>query len=152
MIPIFEDHKPEYFPGNLVSWQQNEHMFEFLCDNDVVLRLYVHTDEILRFRYSTTGYFAPDFSYAIDPAFEGGYRKLRVSESRHYIRISTDAVVCHIAREGLKGVFSDSRGKKLCEEEKGFHWESGEHGGDIVQMSMKAGAGEAYFGLGDKNV
>lgn len=150
MTHFHPDHKPEYYPGNVVSWRQEGQLFEFRCDNAVVLRIEVLTDAILRFRYSTTGHFAPDFSYAIDPAFAGTCRRLRVSESKHFIRISTDMVVCHIARERLKVQCSDSRGNKLCEDEKGFHWEEGEHGGDIVQMSMKAGSEEAYFGLGDK--
>ncbi len=151
MIQFPANQKPEFYPGQLISWQQDGNVIELQADNAVILRVEVLNDEILRFRYSTTGYFAPDFSYAISESFSSSPARIRINETKRFIRLVTASVICHISKSGLKIQMSDSKGNRLCEDEKGFHWEESKDGGDIVQMSKKAAADEAYYGLGDKS-
>ena len=49
----------EFHPGDLAeaNWDGSNNICSIVADNDVTLRIYVVSDHIFRFRYSTDGYF-----------------------------------------------------------------------------------------------
>lgn len=140
----------EYYPGQLKNWYREDNIFYFKTDNDVILAVHVLNDSILRFRYTTRGYFPKDFSYAIAQDGLNDSSFLRSREGNHRVTITTKNLVCKIDKDNLAVQVLDRSGHILTEDEKGFHWERDKFGGDIVQMSKKAPEEEYYFGLGDK--
>lgn len=145
--------REEYFAGKVVKhWNEGEYTFYFECDNEVVLKTEVHSDRIIRFRFSTDGYFENDFSYAIDKNFKGTVEEFDFVEKPDHFRITTGRVICTISKDGLLVRILDRSGNVLCEDEKGFHWEENrEWGGNIVIQSKKIQSGEHFYGLGDKS-
>jgi alpha-glucosidase len=142
----------EKFPDEIISVNKDRDTVLFTCKGNVMLRVQVITDYILRFRYATDGYFQEDFSYAIDKAFEGGYTKFELHEEEGCWQIRTATLKCCIKKKNLKAIFTDAEtGREINRDEKGFHWEPHPlYGGNIVIMSKTVQHGEHYFGLGDK--
>ncbi|GAA4010853.1 glycoside hydrolase family 31 protein [Hymenobacter fastidiosus] len=144
--------KQEFYPGPVLTCVQHGNDFRFTCANGVQLSLHVITDKILRFRYATEVGFAADFSYAVpvdsvrqDPEF------LEFREKPDHYRITTDRLICTIAKETLYVRVLDRSGNVLTADEKGFHWEHDDDtGNDIVKMSKQVQSGVHYYGLGDK--
>ena len=143
--------KTEFFPGKLTNWEQKEQIITLCCDNKVLLQVHLLTQDIVRFRFSTTGYFRDDFSYAIKPEFSPAKVPFKVEEKEHYLRISTTKLYIQIQKEGLLCNVFDKKNQLLLGDDKGFHWEKTELGDDIVKMSKVAHLEENYFGLGDKS-
>ncbi|WP_372754161.1 glycoside hydrolase family 31 protein [Mariniflexile sp.] len=148
------EYKGNLFPSKIISYQKNLDTLSFTTDNNVVLQITVQRDSILRFRYTTTGIFEKDFSYAITKYASKGYNFLEVTEDAEKYIITTSKIICHVAKLGMRTSLFDAKDNVLiCEDELGFHWEeSYELGGDIVKMSKSAQEGESYYGLGDKPV
>ncbi|MFG6685287.1 glycoside hydrolase family 31 protein [Mariniflexile sp. HNIBRBA6329] len=148
------EYKGNLFPSKIVSYKKNLDTLSFTSENNVVLQVTVQRDSILRFRYTTTGVFEKDFSYAITKYASRGYNFLEVTEEDDKYIITTSKLICHIAKVDMRTALYDAKDKTLiCEDELGFHWEeSYEFGGDIVKMSKTAQEGESYYGLGDKPV
>ena len=148
------EYKGNLFPSKIVKYEKNLNVLSFTTENGVVLQVSVRRDSILRFRYTTTGIFENDFSYAITKYASRGYNHLEVTEDEDNYIITTSKLICHISKLDLRTSIYDARDKSLiCEDELGFHWEeSYEYGGDIVKMSKTAQPGESYYGLGDKPV
>lgn len=148
------EYKGNLFPSNIVSYQKNLDTLSFTTENGVVLQITVQRDSVLRFRYTTTGIFENDFSYAITKYASRGYNLLEVNENDDKYIITTSKLICHVSKVDLRVALYDAKDNVLiCEDELGFHWEeSYEFGGDIVKMSKTAQEGESYFGLGDKPV
>lgn len=141
----------ERYPGTLAQWSVEGHTLHCRCDNQVLLRVSVLTDHILRLRFAVDGYFPSDFSYAIDPDFQPGIPDFEVEETAEHLLLRTAAVECRLSREGLRTTMLDRTGRVLLDDEKGFHWEESDYGGEIVMMSKQTHADESYFGLGDKS-
>ncbi|MCC2547154.1 glycoside hydrolase family 31 protein [Hymenobacter sp. BT175] len=144
--------KQEFFAGQVLSCQQQGNDFVFTCDNGVLLTLQVVTDKILRFRYTTDGGYAPDFSYAVptDRPRET-LEFLEFKEKDDHYRITTERLICTIAKQNLESRILNRSGLVLSADEKGFHWEyDDESGNDIVKMSKQVQSGVHYYGLGDK--
>ena len=141
----------ERFPGTLTQWEQEGHLLICHTDNYVLLHVHVLTDDILRLRFGPRGYMPKGFSYAIDPAFVPHHEKLEVKEEEDFLVVETATTCLKLAKHGLRATFQNLKGEVLLEDEKGFHWEEGPHGGEIVMMSKKAHPEEYYFGLGDKS-
>lgn len=141
----------EFFPDVIEkSWREGDKLF-LKTLNKVILCVQVITDDIIRFRFGTYGHFQKDFSYAIDPNFEGGYQQFDVEETASEFILTTNTLICTINKVRLSTKITDKNGLILCEDEKGFHWEdSTEEGGSVVQISKKVQDGEYYYGLGDK--
>ncbi|SHK96697.1 glycoside hydrolase family 31 protein [Hymenobacter psychrotolerans] len=145
--------RQEFFPGKLVASQQEGSDFVFRCDNGAQLRLEVISDKILRFRYATETGFAPDFSYAFPSGVPARTAPefLEFRERPDHFRITTDRLICTVAKDGLKTRVLDRSGNTLLQDEKGFHWEYDyDSGNDIVKMSKGVQGGVCYYGLGDK--
>ena len=148
------EHKGNLFPTKIISYQKNLNVLSFKTENGVILQITVRRDSILRFRYTTTGSFDNDFSYAITKHASRGYNHLDVAENDTFYVITTSKLSCHISKADLRIFIFDANDNTLiCEDELGFHWEeSYELGGDIVKMSKTSQPGESYYGLGDKPV
>lgn len=144
--------KGNQFPTQVVSFEKKIDTLYFRTENDVVLQLTVLRDSVLRLRYSNTGYFANDFSYAITKYASNGYNHLEISEEKDRYIITTSKLICHVMRADLKVAFYDADDKQLInQDELGYHWEdSYKHGGDVVKCSKISHDGESYYGLGDK--
>ena len=148
------EYKGNLFPSKIISYEKNLNTLSFKTENGVILEITVRRDSILRFRFTTTGIFENDFSYAITKYASRGYNHLEVTEDDNNYIITTSKLICHISKLDLRTSIFDAKDNSLiCEDELGFHWEeSYEHGGDVVKMSKVSQPGESYYGLGDKPV
>ncbi|HLT53990.1 MAG TPA: glycoside hydrolase family 31 protein, partial [Flavobacteriaceae bacterium] len=148
------EQKGNLFPSQIVSYSKDVDTLTFIAKNDVALRITILRDSVLRFRYTTTGNFDNDFSYAITKYASVGYNHLQIDEEETYYKITTSKLICCVAKENMKiAIFDVTDLQLINEDELGFHWEeSYEYGGDIVKMSKVSHDGESYFGLGDKPV
>lgn len=145
------EYKGDLFPTKIVSFEHESDSVFFYTDNNVILKITVFRDSLIRFRYTTKGYFSTDFSYAIDKTQSHGYNHLEVSEEEKFYQITTNKVICRIQKEDLRIGIYDTEENPIVEDEIGFHWEeSYEFGGNIVKMSKASRDGECYYGLGDK--
>lgn len=145
------EYKGDLFPSKIIEFKKEVDSVYFYTDNSVILKITVLRDSLLRFRYTTKGYFSKDFSYAIDKNQSHGYNFLEVTEEKTCYTIQTNKVICKIQKEDLRIVITDLKGYPILEDEKGFHWEESYHfGGNIVKMSKASKEGESYYGLGDK--
>jgi alpha-glucosidase len=145
------EYKGNLFPSKFASYVQDGDSVQFFTNNNVILNITILRDSLLRFRYTTKGYFSEDFSYAIDKTQSHGFNSLSVIEEINSIKITTSKVICTIQKEDLRVSISDLFGNIILEDEAGFHWEEYyEYGGNIVKMSKNSKAGECFYGLGDK--
>ncbi|GAA4280256.1 glycoside hydrolase family 31 protein [Gaetbulibacter aestuarii] len=148
------EYKGNMFPSQIASYEKDLDTLSFTTENGVILHITVVRDSVLRFRYTTTGIFENDFSYAITKYASRGYNHLEVSEEEDKYVITTSKLICHVFKADLRSAIFDAKDNSIiCQDELGFHWEeSYEFGGDIVKMSKNAQEGESYYGLGDKPV
>jgi len=143
--------KGNLFPGKLASFRRDSNYIEFNSETNVLLRIYVLRDSVLRFRYAPDGFFRKDFSYAIDKDAVRGYNKLIIEELEDEVVLTTSKLICKVSKEDLRIGIYDFKLQALLEDELGFHWEeSFEFGGEFVKMSKFSPEGESFFGLGDK--
>ena len=148
------EYKGNLSPTNIVSYKKNLDTLSFTSENNVVLQITVQRDSVLRIRYTTTGVFEKDFSYAITKYASRGYNFLEITEDKDNYIITTSKIICHVAKMDMRVAMYDAKDNMLiCEDEIGFHWEeSYEFGGNVVKMTKTAQEGESYYGLGDKPV
>jgi len=145
------EYKGDLYPSKIVSYEQEGDSIFFNTDNKVILRVTVLRDSLIRFRFTTKGYFSNDFSYAIDKTQLHGYNFLELTEEETYFLIKTSKVKCKIQKVDLRLSIYDLNDLLILEDELGFHWEeSYEYGGNIVKMSKSSKDGECFYGLGDK--
>ncbi|MDP2059471.1 MAG: DUF4968 domain-containing protein, partial [Flavobacteriaceae bacterium] len=145
------EYKGNLFPLKCFSFTKNVNILEFKTENDVTLQLSIIRDSVLRFRYSTDGYFNEDFSYAIDEAASIGYNSLDIKELEDMYLIETGKLKCYVHKEDLRISIHDKSDQVILEDELGFHWEEDyEIGSNIVKMSKVSQDAESYYGLGDK--
>ncbi|MFH6996286.1 glycoside hydrolase family 31 protein [Flavobacterium sp. FlaQc-57] len=145
------EYKGDLYPSKIVSHEQEGDSIFFHTDNKVILRVTVLRDSLIRFRFTTKGYFSNDFSYAIDKTQLHGYNFLELTEEDTYFLIRTSKVKCKIQKVDLRLSIYDLNDLLILEDELGFHWEeSYEFGGNIVKMSKSSKDGECFYGLGDK--
>ncbi|WP_294963970.1 glycoside hydrolase family 31 protein [uncultured Flavobacterium sp.] len=145
------EYKGDLYPSKIVSYEHEGDSIFFNTDNKVILKVTVLRDSLIRFRFTTKGYFSNDFSYAIDKTQLHGYNFLELTEEETYFQIRTSKVKCKIQKADLRLSIYDLNDFLILEDELGFHWEeSYEYGGNIVKMSKYAKDGECYYGLGDK--
>jgi len=141
----------EFHPIKLAEFNFQNNCLTLTDENSLSIKISVVTDYIFRVRYGIEGIFERDFSYALDPKFEFDSVKCQLEEEDAYLILSTAQVKCKIAKANLAISFLDEKDTIINEDEKGFHWEKNEkYGGNIVQLSKKLQAKEAFYGLGDK--
>ncbi|MDB4504265.1 DUF4968 domain-containing protein, partial [Akkermansiaceae bacterium] len=126
----------EVFPGKVVEHRDEGFRQVFVCDNFCALMVTCVEVGVIRFRFSATGAFAEDFSYAVLPkALEKAFPP-EVSQIKNHYAFKTGELVVLISRDGLKIRIEDDEGNLLSEDEKGFHWRQNEaYGGEVVMMS-----------------
>lgn len=145
------EYKGDQFPAAVVKVEKEGDSIFFYTNNNVILKLTVLRDSLIRFRYTTKGYFSRDFSYAIDHSQTHGYNALELKESKDIYEVVTNKVSVKIRKQDLKVRIDDLNQQTILEDELGFHWEeSYQFGGNIVKMSKAARDGESYYGMGDK--
>ncbi|PZO31022.1 MAG: glycosyl hydrolase [Flavobacteriaceae bacterium] len=145
------ENKGDQYPSRIISFEQDVDSIFFYTENNVILKITILRDSLIRFRYTTKGYFSKDFSYAIDKTQSHGYNQLDVIEESTFYMIKTSKVFCKINKKDAKVGIFDIDGSAILEDENGFHWEECyEHGGNIVKMSKHSKDGESFYGLGDK--
>ena len=148
------EYKGNLFPSKIKQYEKDLNVLSFTSENGVILQITVRRDSILRFRYTTTGIFENDFSYAITKYASRGYNHLEVTEDDLKYIITTSKLICNVSKTDLRiSIYDAIDNTLICEDELGFHWEeSYQHGGDVVKMSKTSQPGESYYGLGDKPV
>ena len=148
------EQKGNLFPSKIIAYEKDVDTLFFTTDNDVILELTIVRDSVLRFRYTTTGNFDNDFSYAITKYASSGYNFLQIDDNDDNYTVTTAKLICQISKDDLRVKIYDVLDNSLLnEDELGFHWEeSYQFGGNIVKMSKTSHDGESYFGLGDKPV
>ena len=146
------EQKGNLFPSKIIDYKKDVDTLYFYTDNDVILQLRVVRDSVLRFRYTTSGTFENDFSYAITQYASTGYNRLDIEDKNGYYEVITSKLICRIGKKDLKVKIYDAADNVLInEDELGFHWEeSYEYGGSVVKMSKTINDRESYYGLGDK--
>lgn len=145
------EYKGDLYPTKIVSFEHEVDSICFHTENSVILKVTVLRDSLIRFRFTTKGYFSNDFSYAVDKSHSHGYNFLEVSEVEEYYQIKTSKVKCRIQKIDMRLSIYDLEDNIILEDELGFHWEeSYEYGGNIVKMSKASKDGECFYGLGDK--
>ncbi|KQB42243.1 glycoside hydrolase family 31 protein [Flavobacterium aquidurense] len=145
------EYKGDLYPSKIVSYEHEGDSIFFNTDNKVILKVTILRDSLIRFRFTTKGYFSNDFSYAIDKTQLHGYNFLELTEEETYFQIRTSKVKCKIQKADLRLSIYDLNDLLILEDELGFHWEeSYEYGGNIVKMSKSSKDGECFYGLGDK--
>ena len=145
------EYKGDLYPTKIVSFDREVDSISFYTDNSVILKVTVLRDSLIRFRFTTKGYFSNDFSYAIDKSHTHGYNFLDLTEEEDYYLITTNKVKCKIQKIDMRLSIYDLDDNIILEDELGFHWEeSYEYGGNIVKMSKSSKDGECFYGLGDK--
>ncbi|MDT0675586.1 glycoside hydrolase family 31 protein [Autumnicola musiva] len=143
--------KGNFFPGHIETFRFDGNSVTFTTKNNVLLKIDVLRDSILRFRYGTDGIFENDFSYAIDKETIHGFNKFEIQENTSHITIITSKIKCRISTADLKIGIYDLQNKLILDDEAGFHWEENfEFGGNYVKMSKNSIDGENFYGLGDK--
>ncbi|OYU83426.1 MAG: glycosyl hydrolase [Flavobacterium sp. BFFFF2] len=145
------EYKGDLFPSKITDFTQEVDRIYFNTDNNVILQMTVLRDSLIRFRYTTKGYFSNDFSYAIDKSQSHGYNQLEVTEQKDHYLVQTSKVQVKVYKVDLRIFIYDLDGIAILEDELGFHWEeSYEFGGNIVKMSKDSKDGECFYGMGDK--
>ncbi|MBC7641890.1 MAG: DUF4968 domain-containing protein, partial [Flavobacterium sp.] len=143
--------KGDLYPSKVIAFEKDNDSYLFHTDNNVILKVTVLRDSMIRFRYTAKGYFSNDFSYAIDKKHNHGYNELNFKEHADCYHIKTSKIVCQINKIDTRVSIFDLQGNVILEDELGFHWEeSYEFGGNIVKMSKASREGECFYGLGDK--
>ena len=118
------EYKGDLYPTKIVSFEQDEvDSISFYTDNSVILRVTVLRDSLIRFRFTTKGYFSNDFSYAIDKSHSHGYNLLEVTEENEYYQIRTNKVKCKIQKLDMRLSIYDLDDAVILEDELGFHFD-----------------------------
>ena len=138
-------------PQLVEKWEQQGSRFLLYCP-ETTLEVSVYDEHIIRFRFSTDGFFEKDFSYAI--ASEGKMPEptchFALEEKGDLFYLTTRQLEVRISKS-LHITIYNSEGQLISEDERGFHCEPNlEHGGHHVFYSRKIREGECFFGLGDK--
>ncbi|MDZ7658161.1 glycoside hydrolase family 31 protein [Fodinibius sp.] len=138
-------------PNAIADYQVQEQTVFVRSENDIELRVTVHTPEIIQLRYVLEGDRPTDFSYAIAPDFNPDNAEFSTRETDQYLEITTDSLICKISQKDMKVSFLDSSGTELCKDAKPFHRkDSIMKGITEVKITKEAPEGTHYFGLGDK--
>ena len=138
-------------PQLVQGWEQAGNRVVLYCP-ETVLEVHVYTERILRFRFSPTGRFEENFSYAtiLEEMPAASSLELEVTHEGDVWHFRTRDLYCRITKSLHISIF-DSDGTLVNEDERGFYWEPDrEHGGNIIYCSKKIQEQEGFFGLGDK--
>ncbi len=137
------------YPGTVQHYYKEGNRYFFDAEN-TRLEVTIVSDQIIRFRFNSE-YFAPDFSYAIDPNLKEQPHTDTIRESDLNYHLLTASFQILINKTNLKLRIEDLTGNVICEDESGYHWEPNPgFGGNYVYCSKHIQADECFYGLGDK--
>jgi len=143
----------EYTPGKYISSEKQDNGINIQSEHQVELRITFLSNDIVRIRYSTDGYFDDDFSYGVSAKFVADKVDVTISEYPDHIKIQSETLTVHLDKKDLKIAFISPQGHIICRDERGFHWEEhARYGGNIVKMGKVVQEGEHYYGMGDKTM
>ena len=54
------EHKGDQYPSRIISFEQDVDSIFFYTENNVILKITILRDSLIRFRYTTKGYFSKD--------------------------------------------------------------------------------------------
>lgn len=138
-------------PDNITAYDIDGQQISFLSENNIELRITVHTHEIIQLKYIVEGDRPTDFSYAVDPDFDPELADYQLKEKDSHFQITTDSLQCRVAKKRMKVTFLDNDGKILCRDKKGFsRRDTLMKGITEVKITQEAPDQKKYFGLGDK--
>lgn len=131
-----------HLPGSLV----------FSTTEDVLLRVDVLGEKMLRFRYAVRD-FRPASSYALDSLPSARKDLLDHREDANYHYLHTGKLICRISKEQLRIDITDAAsGEHILSDAAPFYARETIRGGlEHLRMSWQAMPDEQYFGLGDKS-
>ena len=116
------EQKGNLVPSKIVAFKKNVDTLYFSTDNNVILQLTILRDCVLLFRYTTTGNFKNDFSYAITKYASTGYNHLKIEDKKDHYSITTSKLICNISKENLGVQLFDAKdNKRSKQDEMGFH-------------------------------
>jgi len=96
------EQKGNLFPSKIITYKKYVDTLFFTAENDVILEMTIVRDSVLRFRYTTTGTFDKDFSYAITKYASTGYNALDIVETDTAYEIKTSKLLCLIQKSNMK--------------------------------------------------
>lgn len=129
---------------------EKQHVF-FESENNITLRITIHTPEIIQLKYLLEGDQQSDFSYALDPEFNPETPDFQLAETENHFQITTNSLFCRISKKDMCVTFLDRDKNVLCEDKKPFFRRGTLMKGiRKVKITKKAPEEAEYFGLGDK--
>jgi len=138
-------------PNEVADVRWREGAYEFVCHNGVMLRVSVLASGIFRLRYVPDGVFQPDFSYALDPAFEPEKVVVRLEERDSEYLLDSGTLQVVVSKSDLKVKFYDQDDRVICEDAGGYAAKRTIlKGWCELRMEKKCHKKEVFFGLGDK--
>ena len=147
----YNDVYQDVTPDEVVQVRWRDGAYEFICQNQVTLRVQVLAADIVRLRYTPDGLFAPDFSYALDPGFQPEKVVLRLHENPNEYVLLSEQLQVVVAKVGLQVKIYDHDDHVLCEDAGGFTARrTVMQGWHEVSLEKKCHRKEVFFGLGDK--
>jgi len=147
----YNDVYQDITPDEVATVRWRDGAYEFICKNQVTLRVQVLTPGIIRLRYTPDGLFAPDFSYAIDPDFQPEKVVVRLHENPNEYLLLSEQLQVVVAKTGLQVKIYDHNDHLLCEDANGFRARrTVMQGWQEISLEKKCHRKEVFFGLGDK--
>ncbi|MEZ4926100.1 MAG: glycoside hydrolase family 31 protein [Saprospiraceae bacterium] len=144
---VFEVIKPDA----VVSVRWKDGSYEFVCMNGITLRVQFADSGIVRMRYAAEGHFSPDFSYALDPAYQTEKVTITLNENDNEYTLESEVLQVVISKLDLRTKIYDQSDRLICEDAGGFSarrtimsgWSS-------LAIEKKSHKRELLLGLGDK--
>lgn len=148
-----EDVVSRHRPDRIAKVEQEGQKISFVTENDVELIIRLVTSEIFQLSYYLEGDLRSDFSYAIDPDFEGQKIAYSFEEQKEHYVIETEALQATVSKKKLLVDFYDKEGRVLCKDEDGFYRRGSLMKGiSELKVTKQAPRGVRFYGLGDKAV
>lgn len=138
-------------PDTIADYRTDGQQIYIRSENNILLRITVHTNDIIQLKYIFEGDNPSDFSYAIDPEFNPESPEFTIDETKKHLTITTNLLICRVSQHNMKVSFWDSGGTVLCQDAKPFQrTDSIMKGTTGVKITIDAPKDTHYFGLGDK--
>jgi alpha-glucosidase len=126
--------------------------FIFHAQNSCKLSLSFLTENIVRVRYTHSGFFEKDFSYAIAPDFERQSVDIQVINKDNFYLLQSKNVHVQVDKTNLNVCFMDVKGNVIAAYTSPFEaYTTLMKGTQKVSVQFQMQANEAYYGLGDKS-
>jgi alpha-glucosidase len=150
-----DDRQPDIIyrrcPSNIAEQHTDGRQLTFRSENNIELRITIHTPEIIQLKYVVEGDQPVDISYALDPDFNPDRPKFELYEKDSHFELKTESLLCRISKKNMHVQFYDQDGTLLCEDKKPFfRRDTLMKGISEVRVTHEAPDGTSYFGLGDK--